>query len=222
MKIEEAMKERHTVRKYVNRKIPGEIVNQITARIKENNEKYGLNMKLVTDNSQALNFFIKLTMAKNVCNLIILAGKNMADVAEKIGYCGADVMLFTQSLGLNSWWIGSTYSFRGVKQNLDDTKDCKIYGIIAIGYGATKGIPHKSKRIEEISSYHGDYPDWFKMGIETVLLAPTAMNKQAFKINGVGNKVSMACDNGIYSDVDLGIGKYYFEVGAGKENFQWL
>jgi hypothetical protein len=27
---------------------------------------------------------------------------------------------------------------------------------------------------------------------------------------------------GPFSKVDLGIGKYHFEVGAGKENFEWV
>jgi hypothetical protein len=33
--------------------------------------------------------------------------------------------------------------------------------------------------------------------------------------------LSMECNNGIYSDVDLGILKYHFEVGAGRDNFVW-
>jgi len=32
----------------------------------------------------------------------------------------------------------------------------------------------------------------------------------------------MNCNNVIFSNVDLGIGKYHFELGAGKENFQWI
>ena len=31
----------------------------------------------------------------------------------------------------------------------------------------------------------------------------------------------MTCDNGVFSGVDLGIGKYHFELGAGRENFDW-
>lgn len=47
------------------------------------------------------------------------------------------------------------------------------------------------------------------------------MNHQRFMINGKDNHVSIECKNGIYSDVDLGILKYHFEVGAGRDNFVW-
>ena len=71
----------------------------------------------------------------------------------------------------------------------------------------------------------GTAPQWFKDGMEAALLAPTAINQQKFKfILHEGNKVetktlfSMAG----YTNIDLGIVKYHFEVAAGKENFTWL
>ena len=78
------------------------------------------------------------------------------------------------------------------------------------------------KTPSDISSYEGDEPQWFKDGVEALLLAPTALNKMAFTVKGTGNKVSLSCENGIFSGVDKGIGKYFFEAGAGKENFEWV
>lgn len=86
---------------------------------------------------------------------------------------------------------------------------------------ATQGVPHKSKQSAEIASYHGAEPAWFEQGVKAVLLAPTALNKQAFTIRGDGRKVSMTCKNGMFSGIDLGIGKYHFELGAGQEQFEW-
>ena len=54
-----------------------------------------------------------------------------------------------------------------------------------------------------------------------VFLAPTALAKQAFTISGTENKVSISCDNSIFTGVDTGLVKYHFELGAGKDNFQW-
>ena len=34
-------------------------------------------------------------------------------------------------------------------------------------------------------------------------------------------KVIFKVKSGSLSQVDLGIGKYFFELGAGKENFEW-
>ena len=58
-------------------------------------------------------------------------------------------------------------------------------------------------------------------GIKALLLAPSALNRQPYIVNGVGNKVSFKVKSGPLSQVDLGIGKYFFELGAGKSNFEW-
>jgi len=221
MTIEEAIKSRHTVRKYTDKKLSVETAKGLSSRISGNNEKYGLRMRLVTENKDAFGPVWKLALAGSVRNYIVLAGKDAPGVDEKLGYCGIDVALFAQTLGLNTWWIGGTYSRKRVEKLIGVLPDERIMGIIAVGYGANQGKPHKSKKIEEISSYEGDVPEWFIKGSEAVLLAPTALNKQAFSIRGEGKNVYIACNNGVFSGVDLGIAKYHFEVGAGKENFRW-
>lgn len=219
MTIKEAMEARHTVRRYTDRVLSRETVSRLESRLAENNERYGLGMKLVTENTEAFQTVIKLVLARGVRNYIVLAGRAGED--ERLGYCGCDVMLYAQTLGLNTWWVGGTYSKKGVRKTAGLSEGQCLAGIIAVGYGATQGVPHKSKRSEDISAYCGDAPEWFTRGVEAVLLAPTALNKQAFRITGEGDAVNMTCDNGIFSGVDLGIGRYHFEVGAGRENFRW-
>lgn len=219
MTIKEAMEARHTVRRYTDRVLSRGIESQLESRIAENNERYGLGMKLVTENTEAFQTVIKLVLARGVRNYIVLAGRAGED--ERLGYCGCDVMLYAQTLGLNTWWVGGTYSKKGVRKTAGLSEGQYLAGIIAVGYGATQGVPHKSKRAEDISAYRGDVPEWFARGVEAVLLAPTALNKQAFRVTGEGDTVNMTCDNGIFSGVDLGIGKYHFEEGAGRENFRW-
>ncbi len=220
MTIKEAVKARHMVRKYIDKPISAEHVELLNARISKNNKNCGLNLTLVTGNSDGISRIAKLLFAKGVNNYIILAGADTPDLDEKLGYCGADVMLYAQTLGLNTWWVGGTYSKNSAKKHL--SSDSKINGVIAIGYGATQGAPHKSKTVAEISRYNGPAPQWFIDGVEALLYAPTALNKQVFMVKGDGNKVSITCCNGQYAGIDLGIGKYHFEVGAGKENFEWI
>ena len=64
-------------------------------------------------------------------------------------------------------------------------------------------------------------PDWFLKGIDAALLAPTAMNQQKFAFSLNGNKVSAKAGIGFYSKIDLGIAKCHFELGAGRDNFEW-
>lgn len=39
----------------------------------------------------------------------------------------------------------------------------KLCIVIAIGYGKTQGVPHKSKAPSEVADM-GDVPEWFKKG----------------------------------------------------------
>lgn len=220
MTLKEAAECRHTVRKYTERKIPQEIADKLAERINACNENFGLDMKLITENTDALGTAVRLVLSKGVRNYIILAGKDAPDTEEKLGYCGTDVMLLAQTLGLNSWWIGGTFSKSGAKKNAPEAE--KIIGIIAVGYGEVQGVPHKSKSPEDVSEYYGTAPEWFTDGVKTSLLAPTALNRQAFSIKGNGNKVSLSYKSGMLSDTDRGIVKYHFELGAGKENFEWV
>ena len=97
----------------------------------------------------------------------------------------------------------------------------KLCCVIAIGYGSTQGSSHKSKSVEAVSQVDGAMPDWFRKGIEAALLAPTAMNQQKFQFSLNGNQVAAKAGRGFYSKVDLGIAKYHFELGAGKDQFVW-
>ncbi|MCD7829692.1 MAG: nitroreductase [Clostridiales bacterium] len=222
MTLQEAMQARHKVSKYQDKPLSADVVQQLNERIEAQNRQYGLNIQLVTDSKDAMPGVIAALMSKGVRNYIILAGPDTPDVDEKLGYSSADLMLYAQTLGLNSWWIGGMYSRKNAKKNSNAGENAKIIGIVVVGYGENQGVPHKSKAASDVSSYEGAAPDWFQAGVAAALLAPTAMNKQAFTIKGKGNQVSMTCDNGGYSGADLGIGKYHFELGTGKENFEWV
>ena len=217
MTIKEAMSERHMVRKYTNQQIPVDILEKLRQRVQQNNEKNRLEIKLITDDENAIPGIMKLILAKGVSNYFLMAGPEGAD--EKLGYCGADLMLYAQTLGLNTWWVGGTFSRKNTAAQADGSK---VVGIIAVGYGRTQGVPHKSKKAADVSSYEGEKPGWFEDGVNAALLAPTALNKQAFIIWGKGDKVSITCDNGIFTGVDLGLVKYHFETGAAAENFEWF
>ena len=219
MDMKEAMRKRHTVRKYVDKAIPVEMVKLMNQRIAENNSKYNLYIQLVTNDTFAFGVLAKLILAKGGKNYIVLSGPDEKELDNKLGYCAADLMLYAQTLGLNTWYVGSTYNKKSVSEKAGKGR---AIGIVAIGYGATQGVAHKSKKASDVSRYQGDEPDWFKNGVEAALLAPTALNKQAFYIEGKGNKVNITCNNGIFAGADLGIVKYHFELGAGIENFEWV
>ena len=138
---------------------------------------------------------------------------------EKCGYYGERLVLKAQELGLNTCWVAMTYSKVKTAFTIDSGE--KLCIVISLGYGKTKGVPHKSKSADAVTKADGSVPGWFRKGTEAALLAPTAMNQQKFLFTLNGNKVSAKAGFGFYSKIDLGIVKYHIEIGAGKENFQW-
>lgn len=217
MDLKQAAQERHTVRKYLDKPIPTDVQTLIDQRIEDNNEKHHLAIKLVTNDNTGIWAVMKL-VAKNVNNFIVLAGDDADDLGERLGYASADLMLYAQALGLNTWWIGGSYN-KSVRKFVGDKK---VVGIVTIGYGATQGVQHKMKTYEQVAHYEGEAPEWFKQGIAVALLAPTAINKMAANFTGKGDEVHLEVNNGAFSGVDKGIIKFHFEIGAGTEHFRWI
>lgn len=95
------IEKRHTVRKYLDQPLDMALVDLLNDRIKQNNELYDLTFKLVTNESDGISSLAKIMSNSTVQNYIVLAGKECSSLDEKIGYCGADLILYAQSLGLN-------------------------------------------------------------------------------------------------------------------------
>ena len=217
MDLKLAMRQRHTVRKFTSEPLSAELISQLNDRVCANNERFGLAISLKVGDESALPGALKLFFAKGVRNYFVLAGSDRPGLDEDLGYASADLMLFAQALGLNTWWIGGTFNRKNVEQAVPGKK---VIGIVAVGFGVTPGVAHKSKTAAEVSSYEGPEPQWFADGVQAALLAPTALNKQCFRIAGAGNKVSITENGGAFSGADIGIVKYHFELGAGTA-FEW-
>lgn len=220
MDILNVMKQRHSIRFYKELALEQEDKDAMIQKIEECNKESGLNIQLVTDEPKAFNSFMAhYGNFSGVTNYIALVGRKGTDLEEKCGYYGEKLVLFAQQLGLNTCWVAMTYSKIPGVFKVDDGE--KLTVVISLGYGETQGVAHNSKLLDKVCKCEGNMPDWFKRGVEAALLAPTAMNQQKFMFELKGNKVTAKADIGFYSKIDLGIVKYHFEVGAGKQNFSW-
>lgn len=220
MELIEAIRERHSVRSYHERKIEGAVKEELLTFMKQCNKESGLHIQLVLDEPKAFSgFMAHYGKFSGVKNYIAMIGKKSDDLDEKCGYYGEKIVLKAQQLGLNSCWVAMTYS--KIKTAFQIDKGEKLCVVIAIGYGTTQGVTHKSKSIESTIKTNGIIPLWFKSGVEAALLAPTAMNQQKFTFSLDGNKVSAKAGIGFYTRLDLGIVKYHFEIGADSDHFQW-
>ncbi len=229
MTIQEAIEARHSVRAYKELPLSEEVVKVLEEKITELNSKGQLHMQLILNEPKAFQGTLaKYGKFRGVSNYIVMAGKKADDLDERIGYYGEHLVLLAQTLGLNTCWVGLSYSKVPGTYVLNDGEKIGCY--IAIGYGETQGTGHKIKSFEQVSkSNDGNLPSWFRKGVEAALLAPTAVNQQKFSFEYVGVKNGrhlVRARKGFslvgYSQMDLGIAKYHFEVAAGKENFDWV
>ena len=239
MTIQEAIQARHSVRAYKEQPLSEEIVKVLEDEIVTLNNEGQLHIQLICNEPKAF----QGTMAKygkfrNANNYLVMAGKKADDLDERIGYYGEHLVLLAQTLGLNTCWVGLSYSKVPGTYVLEEGEKIACY--IAIGYGETQGVGHKIKTVEQVSrsavrtlgpskNASDITPSWFKKGVEAALLAPTAVNQQKFLFEYVGMKDNchqVRAKKGFsmigYTQMDLGIAKYHFEIGAGKDKFEWV
>ena len=212
------MRARHSVRNYVNHPIEEEKLAALRQAIDEVNREALLHVQLFTEEPEAFNANAPHYGQFRGCrNYFAMVGPKEAD--EAIGYYGEKLVLLAQELGLNTCWVALTFRRNAVAVEIAEGE--KLHVVIALGYGETQGVPHKSKEISAVSNLTADSPAWFRAGVEAALLAPTAINQQKFSFTLNGRKVRARTKLTFYGRMDLGIAKYHFELGAGKENFDW-
>ena len=226
--MQEAIEARHSVRAYKDLPLSEEIVKLLEDELVKLNNEGQLHIQLICNEPKAF----QGTMAKygkfrNVNNYLVMAGKKAEDLDERIGYYGEHLVLLAQTLGLNTCWVGLSYSKVPGTYVLEEGEKIACY--IAIGYGETQGVGHKIKTVEQVSNASDITPSWFKKGVEAALLAPTAVNQQKFSFEHAGVKNNchqIRAKKGFsmigYTKMDLGIAKYHFEIGAGEVNFEWV
>ena len=223
MDLLQAIKVRHSVRQYTDMPVEQSKAERLGSLISECNAGGGLHFQSVLNEPKAFNgFMAKYGKFSGVRNYIALVGKKGDGEEEKVGYFGAKIMLFAQTLGLNTCWVAMTY--KKIKTAFSVDKGEKLYGVIAFGYGKTQGVSHKIKSAGEVSeSKVKNVPEWFTDGVNAALYAPTAMNQQKFKFTlNLDGSVSATTKGGFYTKTDLGIAKYFFELGANGNPVKWL
>ena len=228
MILQEAIEARHSVRAYKNEPLAEDASRRLEEEIAEVNRKGCLHIQLIQDEPKAFQGTLaKYGKFRNVTSYLVMAGRKADDLDERIGYYGEHLVLLAQTLGLNTCWVGLSYKKIPGTYVLEEGEVIKAY--IAIGYGETQGTSHKIKTVEQVSNASKTTPSWFKQGVEAALLAPTAVNQQKFSFEYLGmndNRHQVRAKKGFsmigYAQIDLGIAKYHFEIGAGKEHFDWV
>lgn len=219
MTIQEAIRERHSVRRFTEKPIGEQKVSALRGLIDEANRESGLHIQLVLNEPESFNtLFAHYGRFANAVNYIAIVGpKDMPDLEEKAGYYGQKLVLEAQMMGLRTCWAGGSFSRGKCRAEIDEGE--KNVLVIAIGYGQSDGKEHRSKPVEKVCTVpESEMPEWFRIGVEAALLAPTAINQQKFTISmDEGGNAVIKAGRGPFSKVDLGIVKYNFEAASGHK-----
>lgn len=217
MELLELMKARHSVRQYQNKKINASQRTSLNELAEELNRESGLHIQTIYDDPECFNTMMAhYGKFSGVQNYIALVGKKSADLEEKCGYFGEQLVLKAQELGLNTCWVALTYGKGKCKAKIGNGE--KLVCVIALGYGANQGKAHSGKTLPDVSNATAQSPQWFRQGVEAALLAPTATNQQKFYFELSGDHVRAQIKGmGFYTKVDLGIVKYHFDAVSGHK-----
>lgn len=211
----ELIKQRHSVRRYLEKPIDAGTMAIINAEIARLNSESGLHMQFMNEVDGVFGSLASRVIGwKSVPSYVALVGKDSPELEETCGYYGEQLVLFLQSIGLNTCWVGM---FKAENVTAELREGERVVITIVVGYGANEGKPHKSKTVSDVTDVK-DMSDSFRAGVECALLAPTAVNQQRFFFTiENGKPVAIAKGKGHFVNVDLGIVKYHFEVGSGMK-----
>ena len=209
------MRERHSVREYLDKPIEEDKKKALTDLAEELNRIHGTNVQIFYDDESLFkNATTEYGSFCNCKNLIALVGKD----AEACGYVGGILSIKAQELGLNTCFVALTYNKGSVKGKVQTKSGEKIQCSVALGYGKTQGVPHWSKSVDKMVTVKGERPQNLDRVVEACLSAPTAVNQQKFRIVCEDGKIEVKKSGfGFLLDMDLGIVKAYKDLALKED-----
>jgi hypothetical protein len=241
--INEIIKKRHSVRSYENTGIPKGVKEKLEAYLDEINNSVGpfggkVKVKLVEkdDTNKAMklgtygvikgaNYYLAVAYKKSNYNL------------EDLGFLFERVILYCTSLGLGTVWLGGTFN-KGNFAKAMELKEDEILPIVSpVGIeGGKKSIlsrmfgsnTFKRKDFAQIffnenfdTSLTYEEAKEYSEVLEMVRFAPSAMNKQPWRILKDGNIYHIYSEGKIeMSRIDIGICICHFYLAAKEKGLK--
>jgi nitroreductase len=206
----EAIKSRHSRRKYLKQKIDDDLLKEII------------------DFADELNNSIKGASSY----VAFIGDPEDINYQEKVGYLGEGFILEATAKGLGTCWVAGTFDSEIVSTDLNLTEQEEVLAISPLGYteeGYSLGekimsklvSSHKRKELAELcqGGFEARWPAWIKSALKSARLAPSAINRQPWRFTVKDDAVIVAVDKlkskeKISRRLDCGIAMLHLEVGA--------
>ena len=170
MTLQETIYKRKSIRKYLNKDLPINLINQIQECIKSIKPLYE-NIKVkfeIVDKSQIKSIFPWITQ-----KVIVAYSEDKDGNYENIGFIMQQLDLYLQSIGLGTCWLG--LGTLNDKLNIENKENFKFIIMMTIGYPNEElrndVSDFKRKSLDKIS-------DILDNRLEPARLAPSSINNQ--------------------------------------------
>lgn len=223
-----AIEKRRSCRSYTEEHIKKETMDRIRQIIMGLNMKSGLNFAFEEDGSTAFSKTrFTYGLFRNVRSIILVKGDIKAEnLREKCGYFGENLILELTDMNLGTCWVGGAFD----RKSLSVPGNEELVAVIITGYedkpslkDRITGINHTKRRpLKERITSDTELPEWINKGMEAVVPAPSAMNRQKPHFTYRNGILTASVEDTYAMDlIDLGIAKLHFEKGAAIGKFRF-
>jgi nitroreductase len=164
--------------------------------------------------------------------LVIIANTHQSAFQEMAGYTAEGLILEATSMGLSTCWVAGFFNPYATAKQIPLQSGERILAVSPIGYPSEdktleekiiSGFGRSQKRIPLSQFVTGleaaRWPAWMAEALEAVRLAPSAMNRQPWRIYIESNSVLFSTSGGlsefnVSKRLDCGIAMLHFEVAA--------
>lgn len=232
--INEVIKLRHSVRNYDDKYLSQDIIDKIENYISDIDNPFGSKVRVKLIKKDNSNKEIKLGtygVVKGAKYYLAVACEKGDFDLEGLGYVFEHVILYCTSLGLGTVWMGGTFSKSSFAKAMDLKENEKIVIVSPLGYEGGKksllasimGNNNKRRKSYEEVFFNNDFSNPLSKEaagnyaeiLEMVRIAPSAINKQPWRILKRGNEINFYKDGIIeMNKIDMGIALCHFHLMA--------
>ena len=233
--IEKIIKERRSVRTFDKKKIADEDIDRIKDFISDVKNPYDIHVEFRLLDSKEHGLKSKVLKGEEL--FLGAKIKRIPHFEEAFGYSFEAVVLFAQSLGVGTVWIASTMNRDAFEKAMELGDDEIMPCISPLGYPAGKMSvveslmrktlgADKRMSLEEIafeedfgSPFKGSKDELLDKAVEMVRIAPSARNRQPWRMVISENKIHFfekkdpgydRTEAGDVQKIDIGIAMYHF------------
>jgi nitroreductase len=153
-------------------------------------------------------------------------------VQEEVGYTGEGIILEATSLKLSTCWVGGFFRPKVVASLIGINENERVLAVTPIGYAVERqtreerlmtgfGLTHKRRALSRIATGlpKSEWTDWIKAALEAARLAPSAVNRQPWKIHVEPDSITVSVNRrvpnfNVSRRLDCGIAMLHIEVAA--------